>query len=82
MNYYYEIYNTETRENDYYAEYNRYSERFMCFKLLLQSSRVWQEDREFGVKYRKNRNNYDAKVDMDEFLCIKLKAKHTPGPIL
>jgi len=82
MNYYYEIYNTETRENDYYAEYNMPSERLMNFKLLLQSSRAWQEDKEFGVKYRKHRPNYDAKVDMDEFLCIKLKAKHIPGPIL
>jgi len=38
------------------------------------ANRIWLEDKR-GVRYRKHRQGQDTKVDMKEFMFIKLKAK-------
>lgn len=73
MNYYYEIIDADYNRK-YYVEFNRLATSGPNFRLLLYAQRVWQEDSQ-QIIYAKNRTyGPTARVDLEEFMWIKLKA--------
>jgi hypothetical protein len=80
MNLYYELFDDVRGQSFYFAQYNvsvTNNTRIQYdFPTMIQSRRVWKESRH-GIVFYKNRieDIKTAVVDLEEFLCIKLKAK-------
>ena len=78
MNLYYEIFDI-AGEPYYLAQHNvrimNGVEIKYDFSIMLQSHRVWREDRRGVIFFKHREKNVETVVDIEEFMWIKLQAK-------
>lgn len=76
--FYYELHDSVINEWDskYQVVYSRTGDAMMAggVRLTQNSTRIWKEDSN-KVRFVKNRFGPDTKVDLKEFMWIKLKAQ-------
>jgi len=70
----------ESDQQEQHFQYYYLPENYRRFKISLLSNRIWEESTR-GVWYVKHRAMpvADAKVDVEEFMSIKLKAQNGCG---